>query len=80
MTELLEGSVLRRDIRIPSLNSNIITEISTKGIHFHVKGSRKKIYLSWDRAINAAVTPTSVPSFLMDKPMELLQHQANNNK
>ena len=47
-----------------------------EGFSFWVKGHRKKVNLSWYAAASAGSTPVDVPSFLMSKPIELLQYQA----
>ena len=76
MTVLATGKKIQRDIHISGVDKAVTIEISSLGLSFWVKGHRKKVSLSWYGAVTAGVTPIDVPSFLMGKPLELLQHQA----
>ena len=76
MTVLATGKKIQRDIHISGVGKAVTVEITSSGLSFWVKGHRKKTCLSWYGAAVASVTPRDVPSFLMGKPLELLQYQA----
>jgi hypothetical protein len=76
MTILKAGSVLSRDISISDVDSTITVDITSYGISLRVKGSRKKVTLNWHQVIQHCSTEPNVKSFLMGKPLELLQHEA----
>jgi hypothetical protein len=76
MTVLAAGSKIQRDIHISGVEKAVTVEITSMGMSFWVKGHRKKVNLSWYAAASAGSTPVDVPSFLMSKPIELLQYQA----
>lgn len=76
MTAIAPGKILKRSIRIPGVDKPVQVEITSAGLAFYVKGSRKKVMTSWFEAVQAGHTPTTVPGFLMDKPHELLRYQA----
>ena len=76
MPTLAAGKKIQRDIHISGVDKAVTVEITSTGISFWVKGHRKKVTLSWYAAATAGVTPVDVPSFLMGKPIELLQYQA----
>lgn len=78
MISLSEGQSIQREIRIPGVDQPVYIEIGHDGISFwSKKRARKRVFLPWSRAVNAGLTPTDVPSWLMDKPMELLRYQAS---
>lgn len=76
MTQFRHGSSIKREIKVFGVDQPVLIEIDASGITFWVKGSRKKTTLSWYQAVQASHTPSDVPSFLMGKPLELLQYQA----
>lgn len=67
---------IKREIRIHGVESPINLELDENGISLSVKGSRKKVQANWVSIAKACYTETDVPSFLMGKPYELLQHFA----
>lgn len=77
MTVLKEGSSLKREIRIPNIDSPVQVEITSKGLSFWVKGSKKRVSNTWFHIVQGCHTEMSVASFLMGKPIELLIHQAS---
>ena len=66
---------LQREITLPGVDKPILVEIRPEGVFASVKGSRTTIGTTWTQVINAMMTPSNVPSFLMGKPMELLRHK-----
>jgi hypothetical protein len=80
MTIIKPGSSLQRTISIPGVAKPVNVAITTAGLEFWVKGARTTVFVSWYKAVQAGNTPVEVPSFLMDKPVELLQHQAAKSK
>jgi hypothetical protein len=76
VTLLAAGKKIRRTVSLPWLEKPLNIEIASWGLAFWVQGSRKKATLTWTEAIRASVTPQDVPSYLMNKPCELMQHQA----
>jgi hypothetical protein len=75
MTKFTAESKVRREITVAGIESGVQAEIAAAGISFWVKGSRKRIHIGWKQIIQAARTGTDVPSYLMDKPFELLEYQ-----
>ena len=76
MTTIAAGKKIQRDIRVSGVEKPVTVEINAQGLSFWIKGHRKRVHLSWHMAVNAGSTPVDVPSFLMGKPIELLQYQA----
>ena len=76
MTHLLPGSKIHREITIDAIDQPVSVDVTSSGLSFWIKGSRKKVWLPWSRAIEAGITGEDIPSFLMGKPLEFLQHQA----
>jgi hypothetical protein len=76
MTTIQPGQKLTRLISIPGIDKPVTAEITYTGISFWVKGHRKRVRVTWTRTVEAGNTSEDVPSFLMGKPLELLQHQA----
>lgn len=75
-----KNSHIKRVIRVPSINSDLNVEMDANGVSFWIAGSRTRVFASWDTVVHSSHTPTSVPSFLMDKPVELLHYIAAKNK
>jgi hypothetical protein len=75
MTRLEGASTLRREIKIHGLEEPVQAEMTAQGISFWIKGSKKRVTVGWRQAVIAGQTGTDVPSFLMNKPLELLQYQ-----
>lgn len=72
----LEGDTkLRREIRIHGLEKPVQVEFTATGISFWIKGSKKRVAVDWKQVVQAGHTGTDVPSFLMNKPFELLMYQ-----
>lgn len=69
------GSSIKREIDVAGLKQPVQSEITADGISFWIKGSRKRVSVTWKQIIQAGKTGTAVPAFLMDKPLELLQYQ-----
>jgi hypothetical protein len=80
MTIIKPGSSMQRTITIPGIPKPVNVAITTAGLEFWVKGARTTVFVSWYQAVKAGNTPVDVPSFLMDHPLELLQHQAAKSK
>jgi hypothetical protein len=77
MTKLAAQQVLRREITIDGIDAPVVVNITSSGITMHAKGGRKLVSATWKSILSKAmVTPSDVPSWLMFKPYELLQHQA----
>jgi hypothetical protein len=72
---IAEGSSIKREIVVGGLSKPVQSEITADGISFWIKGSRKRVHVGWKQIIQAGHTGTDVPAFLMNKPIELLQHQ-----
>lgn len=72
---IAEGSSIRREIVVDGLSKPVQSEVTADGISFWIKGSRKRVHVSWKQIIQAGHTGTDVPAFLMNKPLELLQYQ-----
>lgn len=72
----LEGQI-RREMHVHGVEQPVqLTIDPEEGISFNVKGSRKHVRLDWHRVVNACITDSDVPSYLMGRPFELLQHLA----
>jgi hypothetical protein len=80
MTKLEGDSTLKREIRIPGLEKPVQVEIAADGISFWVKGNRKRVHVGWLQVVQAGHTGTDVPSFLMNKPLELLKYQSTRTR
>lgn len=76
MSKLKEGQTLRREIHVYGVEGPVELEISTDGLRFHVKGSRKYVAVAWAAAVRSGATGVDVPSFLANKPLDLLAHEA----
>jgi hypothetical protein len=76
MTEIHEGQILERLIRVHGVDCPVVVGISNGGLIFRVKGTKKAVTISWSAAVAAGNTPGSAKSFLEGKPLEFLQHGA----
>jgi hypothetical protein len=75
MQQIAEGSSIKRELRIVGFSKPVQAEVTAVGIRFWIKGNRKRVHASWKQIIQAGVTGTDVPSYLMGKPLELLLYQ-----
>lgn len=73
MTEL---SPLQRKLRVYGIEAPLTVDITESGLMFGVQGTRKKVSVGWVQVIKACSTGPDAPSYLADKPYELLQMQA----
>jgi hypothetical protein len=73
-TKLEGDSSIKREIVVTGIGP-VQVEISSEGLSFWVKGSRKRVRTSWMAAIEAGSTGYDVPSYLEGRPVELLRHQ-----
>lgn len=81
MVKKLSGDAcIRREIIIDGISAPVMVEMTRTGIRLSVKGTKKWITVRWPQVISASRTSTSVPSYLMDRPMEFLLWQARNYK
>jgi hypothetical protein len=76
MTELNEGQSISRLIRVYGVEGPVAVTLKPGGISFRVKGTKKFVFAPWTEVVAACHTGTDVPSFLMDKPMDLLKNSA----
>jgi hypothetical protein len=76
MTELGEGQHLSRLIKVYGVEGPVQVTMLPGGIQFRVKGTKRIVFAPWTAVVNACGTGTDVPSFLMNKPMDLLKHSA----
>jgi hypothetical protein len=67
---------IRRTIKLYSVPLPVLVTISEEGVDLRIQGSKKGVMASWHRIATYAVTPTDVPSFLFDRPLEFLKSQA----
>lgn len=75
MTKL--DGLLKRELKIHGIEQPIQLLIDPElGVFLNVKGSRKKVSIDWVRLVKSCCTEPDVPSFLMSRPFELLQHLA----
>jgi hypothetical protein len=63
-------------IRVHKVDATVILTVNEGGIEMCVAGTRTKVFGSWRMVVDALQTPSSVPSYLMHKPYELLAHNA----
>lgn len=75
-TELKEGVIIKRQLRVYGVEAPVNVEISSSGIRMAIKGTRTWVEATWPRLVEAMFTPGDVPSFLAHKPLELLKHFA----
>lgn len=73
-TKLIKS--VEREIKVPGIEWPVILTVSTNGLAFRVKGTKKATQVGWGVVIDASMTPENVPSFLYGKPFAFLQHQA----
>lgn len=66
---------LQREIRIPGVDAPVVLTLSEGVVSAHVKGSRHKVFCSFETLVGAMRTFSDVPSFLFGKPLELLKHE-----
>lgn len=76
MLRFKSGSSIKRMVNLPSVGSSVSVEIDGAGVSFWVPGSRARIYASWDNIATHSRTSETVPSFLMDRPLDLLRYYA----
>lgn len=74
-TELQPEQKLKRLVRIHGLGLIEVT-VSIDGLAFRVPKTRKYITVDWTKVVKSGYTPSDVPSFLMGKPFEFLEHEA----
>lgn len=74
MTELKPGQRLERLLKVHGIEAPVVLSVSHEGISFRVKGTKKAVTQSWVQVVSNTNTPTNVPSYLMDKAYEFLQH------
>lgn len=67
---------LKREIRVYGVSSPIIVTLKDTGIEMSVQGFKSRIFGSWDRVTAALFTPSNCLSYLADKPVDFLKHQA----
>jgi hypothetical protein len=81
MAKKLSGEAcVRRELIIDGIPAPVSVELTRTGIRISVKGSKKWITVRWPQVISASRTSSSVPAYLMDRPMEFLLWQARNYK
>lgn len=69
---------IRREVYLNDITSPVVVSVDPNaGIHLFIKGSRYQLWCPWDVLIKNSYTPSKVPSYLMDKPMEMLKHYDN---
>jgi hypothetical protein len=74
MATKLEGEQkLRRLVKVYGLGEVEVSFSQIDGIEMRVPGTRTYISLPWQRAIEQSLTPASVKSYHMGKPVELLK-------
>lgn len=78
-TELQQDQKLKRIIRIHGIGLVEVT-VSLDGLMFRVPKTRKYVTLDWTKVVKSGYTPMDVPSFLMGKPFEFLEHEAKKVK
>jgi hypothetical protein len=77
MTKLKSGKKIERELRVDGVDKPVYCSIEIDGLFFWAKkGAKKKLFVPWSRVVGAGLTPSDVPSFLMDRPLEMLRHQA----
>jgi hypothetical protein len=76
MTKLESGQVLKREIRVHGVEAPVNVEITSDGLTFAVKGTKKKVKIGWVQVVKSAITPNDVKSYLHGKPFEFLVTQA----
>jgi len=74
-TELQPTQKLKRVVRIHGLGLVEVT-MSPEGLAFRIPKTRKYVTTDWTRVVNFGYTPMDVPSFLMSKPFQFLEHEA----
>lgn len=74
MATTLEGEqTLRRLIHIPTVGVVEVSISQAEGIQFRVPGTRTYLRLPWLIALERSMTPASVKSYHMGKPVEFLK-------
>lgn len=79
-THLKQNSKLHRAISVPGLTEDVIVTLTHEGLEVRTKGSRTALSHSWVGVISSLRTPVNVPSYLADRPMDLLRHQQQKSK
>jgi hypothetical protein len=75
-TRIAPGSSIKREIYIADIEKPVQMEITSFGITFWMKGSRKRVETRWLTIVSNGTTGQDVPSFLAGRPLELLKHYA----
>ncbi len=79
-THLKQGATLRRTVSVPGLSEAVIVALTTEGMYVRAAGSRVALFHNWVAIISALRTPGNIPSFLADRPMDLLRHYQHKSK
>lgn len=75
MGSTIKGKI-KRMVKVQGVPVPVIVQITETGIEMSLKGFRTKVFAPWNRIADAMVTPATVPSYLMGRPLEFLKHQA----
>jgi hypothetical protein len=68
--------VLRRQVKVYGVEMPCILDMNTEGLTLAVKGSKKRLWLTWAEVARAMHTPDDVPAHFAGQPLEFLQYQA----
>lgn len=76
MATTIKGK-MKRQIRLHTVKAPVIITVTENGLEMAVAGYRTKVFGSWETIARALQTPANVPSYLADKPLEMLKQQAD---
>lgn len=67
---------LEREIHIHGIEAPVVLTISPEGLSLRVKNSRMAVTTSWGEIVSVCHTPNNVKSWLMGKPLAVLEKLA----
>src|SRR5258708_35188706 len=75
-TELKPDQKLRRQVKVYSIEGQLIVTLTNVGISFQAPRTKLAVHLTWPEVVKACHTPDNVPSIFEGRPVEFLQRQA----
>jgi hypothetical protein len=78
--KLGEGKSLRRNIKVYTVEGDVIFAMDSHGISFKAPGTKLGVYLLWQQVVEACDTPANVPSKHQGRPLDFLRSQATEHQ
>ena len=77
-TVLEPGNKIKRLLHVYGVEGLVEVTVAHEGIFFRIPKTKKSVLADWRAVIDRSTsTPNDVPSHLIGRPLEVLQHEAD---